>query len=117
MATRRQSLSLPNMFSMRWRRLQRRLSCLTGLSRELRPGVQGLMPLSRRASRNQAALDIVLGPMADDVSIAFVAQQPLGSWQAAQQGQRPGMVAHLAGCQEEPDGPSFCVGHGVQLGV
>ncbi len=79
--------------------------------------MQDLMPLSRRASLNQSALAIVLEPMADDGSIALVAQQPVRTGQAAQEGQRPGVVAHLAGCQEEPDRPSFGVGHSVQLGV
>ena len=43
-ATRRQSLRRPNMISMRLRRLYRRLSYLTGLDRDFRPGMQGLMP-------------------------------------------------------------------------
>jgi hypothetical protein len=38
---RRQSLSLPNMISIQLRRLLRRLSCLTGLPRDFRPGVKG----------------------------------------------------------------------------
>jgi hypothetical protein len=54
-ATRRQSLSLPNMISIRLRLLYRRLSYLTGSIRDLRPGMQGVMPLACKASLNQSA--------------------------------------------------------------
>lgn len=53
--TLRQSFSLPNIISMGWRRLVRRLLCLMGCLRDLRPGMQGLMPLSAKDSRNQLA--------------------------------------------------------------
>lgn len=43
------------MISMRLRRLYRRLSYLTGLYRDLRPGMQGLMPFCSSASLNQSA--------------------------------------------------------------
>ena len=54
-ATRRQSLSLPNMISMRLRRLYRRLSYLTVFLRCLRPRMQARIPLSFNASLNQSA--------------------------------------------------------------
>ena len=54
-ATRRQSLSLPNILSIRLRRLYRRLSYFTVFLRDLRPGMQGFVPLSSRVSRNQSA--------------------------------------------------------------
>ncbi len=68
-ATRRQSFSLPNMISMRLRRLYRRLSTarqdiaaamsregyLTVFLRCFRPGIHGRIPLSFNASRNQSA--------------------------------------------------------------
>lgn len=43
-ATRLQSLSLPNMISMRLRRWYLRLSYLTGLLRDFRPRMQGVIP-------------------------------------------------------------------------
>jgi hypothetical protein len=43
-ATRLQSLSLPNMISIRLRRLYRRLSYLTGFLRDFRPGSRPLSP-------------------------------------------------------------------------
>lgn len=54
-ATRLQSLCLPNMISMRLRRLYLRLSYLTGFLRFFRPGMQARIPLSCNASRNQSA--------------------------------------------------------------
>jgi len=54
-ATRRQSLSLPNMISMRLRRLYRRLSYLTVVLRCFLPGMQGFIPLSFNAFLNQSA--------------------------------------------------------------
>ena len=54
-ATRRQSLSLPNMISMRLRCLYRRLSYVTGVLRFFRQGMQVRIPLSCNASRNQSA--------------------------------------------------------------
>lgn len=50
-ATCRQSLRLPNMISMRYRRL----SYLTVFLREFRPGMQTFIPLSFKASLNQSA--------------------------------------------------------------
>lgn len=52
---RRQSLSLPNILSIRLRHLSRRLSYLTVFFQDLRPGMQGFVPLSTRVSRNQSA--------------------------------------------------------------
>ena len=71
--TRLQSLSLPNMISMRLRRLYLRFSYLTGVLRFFRPGSEGCqdlvrgtkaalngrIPLSCNASVNQLALAIV----------------------------------------------------------
>ncbi len=54
-ATRRQSLSLPNMISIRLRRLYRRLSYRTAVLRCFRPGIQARIPLSFNASLNQSA--------------------------------------------------------------
>lgn len=54
-ATRRQSLSLPNMIPMRLRRLYRRLSYRTGVFRFFRPGMPGLIFLPCKASLNQSA--------------------------------------------------------------
>lgn len=54
-ATRRQFLSLPNMISIRLRRLYRRLSYLTFVLRCFRPGIQARMPLSSNAFQNQSA--------------------------------------------------------------
>ncbi len=54
-ATRLQSLSRPNMISMRLRRLYRRLSYLTGFVRFFRPGMQARILLSCNASLNQSA--------------------------------------------------------------
>ena len=50
-ATRRQPLSLPNMISIRLRRL----SYLMVFLRCFRPGMQGRIPLSLNASLNQSA--------------------------------------------------------------
>ncbi len=54
-ATRLQSLSLPNMISIRLRRLYQRLSYLTAFLRDFRPGMQTFMPLPFKASLNQSA--------------------------------------------------------------
>jgi len=54
-ATRLQSLSLPNMISMRLRRLYLRLSYLTVFLHCFRPGMQARIPLSCNASLNQSA--------------------------------------------------------------
>ena len=43
------------MISMRLRLLYRRLSYLTGFVRDFLPGMQGVIPFSSRASRNQSA--------------------------------------------------------------
>ncbi len=43
------------MISIRLRLLYLRLSYLIGLARDCRPGMQGLMPFSIKASRNQSA--------------------------------------------------------------
>ena len=51
-ATRPQSLSLPNMISMQLRRLHRRLSYFTVFLRCFRLGMQERIPLSLNASRN-----------------------------------------------------------------
>ena len=71
------------------------------------------------APAGDAGLDApVLQGFTKPVSVvALVGQQPSSAGQTAQQGQSAGVVAHLAGCQEEPDRPSFGIGHGVQLGV
>ena len=54
-ATPRQSLSLPNIISIRLRRLHRRLSYFTVVLRCLRLGMQARIPLSFNASLNQSA--------------------------------------------------------------
>ncbi len=54
-ATRLQSLSLPNMISIRLRRLYQRLSYLTAFLRDFRPGMQTFMLLPYKASLNQSA--------------------------------------------------------------
>ena len=54
-ATRRQSLSLPNMISILLRRLYRRLSYFTVFLRCFRPEMQARIPLSFNAYLNQSA--------------------------------------------------------------
>ena len=54
-ATRLQSFKRPNMISIRFRRLYLRLSYLMILSRDFRPGMQGVIPIFTRSSRNQSA--------------------------------------------------------------
>lgn len=54
-ATRLQSLSLPNMISIRLRLLYFRLSYFMGFPQDFRPGMQGLIPFSSKASLNQSA--------------------------------------------------------------
>lgn len=49
--------------------------------------------------------------------ISSVRDQPVGPWQSVEQGERTRVVADLARRQEEPDGPSFRIGDGVELGV
>ena len=55
-ATRRQSLSLPNTISIRLRRLSRLLSYVTVVLRCLWPVMQACIPLFFNASLNQSAL-------------------------------------------------------------
>ncbi len=59
-ATRLQSLSLPNMISIRLRREYRRLACLTGFLRDFRSGMQTFIPLSFNESLNQSASCLLL---------------------------------------------------------
>lgn len=54
-ATRLQSVSRPNMITMRSRRLHLRLSYMTAVLRDFRPGTQTFIPLSFNASRSQSA--------------------------------------------------------------
>ena len=54
-ATRRQSLNLPNMISILLRLLYRRLSYFTVCLRYFRLGMHARIPLSFNASRNQSA--------------------------------------------------------------
>lgn len=53
--TRRQSLSLPGMISMRLRYLYFLLSYLTGFPQDSHPGMQGFIPFSSRVPLNQSA--------------------------------------------------------------
>ena len=59
-ARRRQSFNLPNMISIRFLRLHRRLSYQTVGLGYSRPGMQGRIPLSFNASMNQSTAGIPL---------------------------------------------------------
>ncbi len=113
----RQSFSRAKAFSMLQRFLWSRRLCLAGCSRPRRPGRQMRRPRPFSSSRSQSALATVLGPMADDGSIALVAQQVLRLGQAGQENQSTSGVAHLAGREEEGQGPAFAVADRVELGV
>ncbi len=54
-ATRLRSFGRPNRIAMRLRRLQRRLSYVTGFLHDFRPGMQACIPLPRNAFRSQSA--------------------------------------------------------------
>lgn len=54
-AVRRQSSRRANMIPILLRARSRRLSCLMGLARDFRPGMQARLPLSFKASRNHSA--------------------------------------------------------------
>jgi hypothetical protein len=105
------------MISIRLRRLSRRLSCVMGLPRDVRPGMQGFIPLSFNASVNQSALAGSLEPVALTGSIAPVGKHPLCIWQAAQKGSGTGVVADLASRHEEADRATLGIGDGVQLRI
>ena len=49
--------------------------------------------------------------------IAPVGQQPIGGWQAAEQGRSAGIVADLTCGHEEADRSSLCIGDGMQFGI
>ena len=74
-------------------------------------------PRAFSSSRSQSALAIVLEPVADDGSIASVAQDALGGWQIGEEHQGPAGVAHLAWRQEEGQRPPSSIADHVQLGV
>ncbi len=72
-----------------------------------------------RLSPRNAGLD-ALRPQGipEPVSIiAAITEQPLGLGQLFQKRSRPRVVADLSGGQEEAQGPSVRIGHGVKLGV
>ena len=49
--------------------------------------------------------------------IAFVAEQFVGAWQGGKHQESAVLVAHLSFGDQEHDGPSLAVAHGVELGV
>lgn len=69
-----------------------------GFGAGFRPGMQGVMTLTWRASLNQSAC-------------SPIDQQPLGSRQAVQQGGSASVVADLARSHEQADGPSVRIDH------
>ena len=94
------------MISMRLRLLYRRLSYLTALLRDFRPGMQTSIPLSFKASLNQSA----------SYPRSASGQPAFGRLRSRAAGPQ-GRCNHLACGHEEPDRPSFGIGNRVQLGV
>lgn len=92
------------MISMRLRRLYFRLSYLTGFTRDLRPGMQGFVPFSSRASLNQSASY----PRS---------QYPLCCGKTVQQGRGTGIIADLSGCHEEAQRSSVLIRDRMQLRI
>ena len=102
-ATRRQSLSLPIMISIRLRRLQRRLSYLTVFFRFFRQGLHARIALSFNATWNQSVP--VRGPRAAS-----------RHWQAAEQCSSADIVTHMASGDKEAERSALAVADGVELG-
>ncbi len=75
--------------------------------------------LAARLAARDAGLDALVGQgFAEPVGIvASVGEQPVGSWQSVEQGERAGVVAYLARAQEEAEGPPVRVGDRVELRV
>ena len=75
-------------------------------------------PLARAPSRDAGLGSPVQQGLAEPVGIiASVRDQPVGPRQSVEQGKRAGVVADLAGRQEEADRPPVGVGDRVELGV
>lgn len=92
------------MMSIRLRRRERRLSCLTGLPRGFPPGGAGLDTLVFQRISEPAG------------TVAALNQQPLCLWHAAQQRGSAG-VAGLACGHEELERASIGISAGMQFGV
>jgi hypothetical protein len=93
------------MISIRLRQRYRRLSYLMGSSRDLRPGMQGWMPLAWRASLNQSASY----PRSLSSHCAFV--------RSSSRGCHAGIIAHLTCGHEEARRAAIGIADGVKFGV
>ena len=102
---RRQSLSLPNIFSILWRWRYSTASCGIGIFRFLFDGMQTAMLRSARALRNQIS------------AIASIAEQGFGVRQSVEHQGGSLVVAHLALAQQHDQRPALAVADGVELRV